>query len=270
MGAGCLGALADDDTGHVGDAVPVALTGADTDGVGPQRRQVLARPGQGDDQCHAGGRRQFPGTTRGESPAAGQFQYGGHGYRQVAVGGGDAARAHRYLTGGDGGHAQGSQARTHTDDVRNGIKGADLVEVDVVHRPAVDAGFGVGKPGEDAHRPGANGGRQGTVPEQVADDRPRPVRRVVDQHLDVDLGRPQPRASDCGAVQPDGPRHHGVDRVLNKIERRAGVDQCTEQHVPGHAGGGIDPRVRSGRIGVVGHGAPRSGSAIWAARYPAP
>ena len=59
--------------------------------------------------------------------------------------------------------------------------------------------LGVGQPGEDGAAPGRGPAPAASAAaQQLPDGPPGPVRRIVDQHLDVDLGRAQP-----------GPGHRG-------------------------------------------------------------
>ena len=120
------------------------------------------------------------------------------------------------------------------DDLADRVDGADLVEVDVLGRDAVDAPLGDREALERVLRALLGAGRELRGVDLVADRRPVAVRlpgRAVHVHgrrVDpVAIGLPELDA------QP-------VDAEVGQLDRRARVDQRAEQHVARDAADAVD------------------------------
>lgn len=61
--------------------------------------------------------------------------------------------------------------------------------------------------------------------------------------LDVQVHGRHPRADHPGDVERDLVGQHGRDRAAHGLQVRARVEQGTQEHVAGDAGGGVDPQV---------------------------
>jgi hypothetical protein len=118
----------------------------------------------------------------------------------------------------------------HTHDVGQRVEGADLVEVDVLGADAVHPALGDGQPLEDDERAVPHGRRERGTGEQRADVVPGAV-LVAGRRVHVHPGGPEPVPGDLLDRQPhrlDRQRRH---RRGQHVQRHAGVDQGTEQHV---------------------------------------
>ena len=134
------------------------------------------------------------------------------------------------------------------------------MKVDLFRVDAVDPPLGLGQQPEHPQSQRRGIRMQPGLVNQGPDLGPRPVRRVVHQHLDLDLGGPLPLPYGLPLAQPDRTRNHLVNHGLNLRQRRPGIDQRTQQHVASHPGRGIQPADHDASAGT------RAGPAIWAAR----
>ena len=184
-------------------------------------------------------------------PAEGEARDRGHRDGDVAVRGADPARA----DGEDAARrlldAELPPRLARPDHVGQGVQRSHLVEVDLVGRDPVGRALRVGEAAEDRQRQVDRAlGDVVAAPrlfEQVPDRGPGAVRRVVDQHLHVDLHRALPAAVHVGAHEAHRVRDQRVEHPLDAREVRAGVDERGQQHVAGDPGGRVD-------IGVAGRG----------------
>ena len=115
-------------------------------------------------------------------------------------------------------HAQQMKADARSRDIHDGIDGAYVMEVDLVHRGPVHAGLGLGQPREDARRAGDHRRRM-LVPPRIAVPVPH-LRwswwlRIED---DVDLGRPEDSllTSRRSRVKPGSPSLASSARSASK------------------------------------------------------
>ena len=125
-------------------------------------------------------------------------------------------------------------------DVGDRVEPADLVEVHVVDRDAVDRCLGMREPGEDVERVGAHRVAERCGLQQRAHVGPGARGGVVGD-LDVDLAGADPGADDVAAHQPHRLGADRVDAGLQHVELDACVDECTQQHVAADAGRAVEP-----------------------------
>ena len=192
----------------------------------------------------------LPGDRR---PAEREARDRGDRDGDVAVRGADPARADGEDAAGGLLDAELPPRLAGPDHVGQGVQRPDLVEVDLVGRDPVGRALRVGEAAEDRQRqvdraPGDL--RMGArVLEHRPDRGPGAVRRVVDQHLHVDLHRALPAAVHVGAHEAHRVRDQRVEHPLDAREVRAGVDERGQQHVAGDPGGRVD-KGGAGRGGI--------------------
>jgi hypothetical protein len=109
-----------------------------------------------------------------------------------------------------GSDAERLQRCSDADDVGDRVPGANLVEAHVLDPNAMGLGFGLGQPGEDSDRPGADGVFEVCVLEKGANLGPLPVRQVLGDSVDVDLGCTHPGAVHCAGAQTGLPQFVGI------------------------------------------------------------
>src|SRR5439155_670956 len=158
--------------------------------------------------------------------------------------------------------AQQVQGSGDPDDVEDRVRVAELVEMDLLDRHAMDSGLGLSQTLEHGSRAGSDGfGEPGSVEHVEHSGKAwRPPR------FGARFNVQRPRA-DAGARDLDGPDaepgwDHALDELEDLLVGRAGVDEGREQHVSGGAAedGGVE--------GSFAHHGPRR--AMSAAAYPAP
>ena len=117
---------------------------------------------------------------------------------------------------------------------------ADLVEVDLGRRPAVEPALHLGQPGEGGQRPLA-----GPVGQAGLGDQPDDV-GVGAHHLGVgrvhpDVGARQPGPQDRLGLEGPAADGQGDQLAFDQGQVGAGVDQAAEGHVAGDAGEAVPP-----------------------------
>ena len=151
------------------------------------------------EQGHPGGRGQLAGAAGPHLPPGGELDHRRHGDAEITVGRTDPARADRHLARGDSGVDLRGCAGPRTP--RRCRRSSPAP------RPRESAPSSTATPCNEAS---ASASAVNTVtarapdsarigaPPAVRGSSPASVRRIVDQHLDVDLGRPQSRARVTG------------------------------------------------------------------------
>ena len=144
--------------------------------------------------------------------------------------------------GGDGDRVGGEvdEAGADPDDVGDRVEGADLVEVHLLRRGAVDGRLGDREAFEGRQGEGADRRVEGRRLEQRPDVGPGAVVLGVGE-LDVAPGRREGAALDGLGAQRHRLRCDGADGVLQHGERDTGAEQRPEQHVAAGARRGVDP-----------------------------
>ena len=138
------------------------------------------------------------------------------------------------------------ERRAGADDIDDGVEAADLVEVDLLGRPAVEASLGLGEGGEDGEGAAADAIGEPGLLDQGRDVGGRAHdRRLVG--VDVGLGRADAAAEH--GLRLEAPAVHGeaLDHGADLVDVGARVDERAEGHVAGDAGEAVEP-------GEPGHG----------------
>ncbi len=146
-----------------GDVGPLKFLLPRADGDLLQAHNRLRKVSQFTDQRCAGRRDQLAGAGRRSGRRLGcrqQIERGRGRQRNATVGGLGPARSQRQRPGVESLDAQRLDPCADADDVDDGVDGADLVEVNALHRHAVDRGLCLGQPGEDGDGVGLDRCRQ--------------------------------------------------------------------------------------------------------------
>ncbi len=216
-----------------------------------------------------------------------QLQDGRTGDRQDAVLGAGRPAAERDRRRHEPVEAERVQSGADADHVGERVECPDLVEVHVVRGNAVHDRLCFGKRAKGGQCPFADRGGEWRVSQQLADMYPGAAAvpvvmlrtgyptlvgirvvgvRVVGVRVrgdDVDAGRGEPGSRCCADLQPHI-KLQRADRVGNDLGAPAGTGECadhsTEQHVPAHTAGQVEPPDSSppGRRGPARLGEPGS------------
>ena len=148
------------------------------------------------------------------------------------------------------------------DDVNDGVVPADLVEVDLIDRSAVQRGFHHRQLGEDRLGPCRHAGRQGGFFNECGDHAVGPNHHVVA----ADDGAGASDASPNTVLELERPpgKVQAVEERTHLVDIGPGVDQRPERHVTRDAGEAVEPchrrgvdlRCRHGRRRAIAHAAP--------------
>ena len=170
-----------------------------------------------------------------------QLDHRGGRVRERAVGRGVCAEAGRQRTGANLVDLENLEPGARADHVDDGVDAADLVEVDLLGRVAVDPSLCLGQLLEGGDRPLADPFGQASLLNQADDVRRCPHDRgLLDRHLDLRRAEPTPRDR-LGVDVPSANRQPLTERSdLSKVG--AGVDQRAQRHIAGDAGEAVEPR----------------------------
>jgi hypothetical protein len=158
----------------------------------------------------------------------------------------DAATAHVHRRRDDVVDAEELERVHGGHDVDDRVEGANLVQVHLLERHLVDRGLGLGEPAKERHGPLASAHRKGRPANQFLDAGKVAMRVARGIGLgrgrhDADLHRRHARSENAirldadALLQPKAP-----NRAIQLVDRHAGVNERSEQHVAGGAGKTID------------------------------
>ena len=227
--------------GEVRATVEFTRSGTEARGHDGHRRKCAEAAGQAGHECRTG----WGGELQAEVEALGgdaskKFDHGRRRVRDDAVRGTDHAEAHRDRRARDGVDLEKLERRAGTDDINDCVDPADLMEVDLVWRAAVEPSFRLGQRVEDGVGAGLHSGWQPGFCHQPLDVGRRPHDGAF-LGPDVNFG-----ASDSASEHRFRFRGPPADREMlehgqDPIEVRSGIDQGPESHVAGHTGEAVEP-----------------------------
>ena len=245
-------AFADEQPQQVGSVGEVAATGSVADRFDGHRRQGRVSCDERFQNRRTGWRGQF-GLDRQIDERDAFEQLGRAGSRDWAnaVSDLDASASRRHRTRNDFIDAEQVKSDRRSNDVHDRVDRADFVEMNLVERRAMHAGFGLGDVLEDFQselllRLGQFFGSL----DQLDDVGEVPV-SVLFWVFDFDLQRSEAPFDDRLDVQFDVRQAERINAAHDRFEVRSGVDQCRQSHVATDAANAVEVRNPHGEVLVV-------------------
>ncbi len=252
IGFGQRRALANEQPQEVGSIGKVAAAGSVADRFDSHRRQGRVPCDERFQNRRAGRRGQFGIDWQiDQRDAFEQLGRAGSGNRADAVSDLDASASRRHRTRNNFVDAEEIKPNRHADDVHNRVNRADFVEMNLVERCPMHAGFRLGNVLEDFQRELLLrlGQLFGSL-DQLGDVGKVPV-SVLFRVLDFDLQRSEAPFDHRLDVQLDVRQAERINPAHDLFEVGSGVDQCRQSHVATDAANAVEVRNPHDEILVV-------------------